>query len=250
VSHFVWDARHGVEVQDRQNELPAVRAAKEYSAGLLRGGHRVLDIGCGTGRDLSDLGAGALGIDASREMVGLAAGRGATVGQADARALPFRSGSFGGVRIDRVLYHLPDPERALAEAARVLRPGGVLVCCHPDYESFVLEVPGAPAHLVALAKRTRIDLNYLDAAIPRRVPRLLLELGLRDVTTEAFALVVADPDEPSLSVPTWLRDWRDRGRITLTDDELSAWDHAVDRARDEGGYLASLTYLLTHGVRN
>jgi hypothetical protein len=123
------------------------------------------------------------------------------------------------------------------------------VCCHPDYESFVLEVPGAPPHLVALAKRTRIELNYLNATIARRVPRLLLDLGFAGVATEAFTLIVDDPDEPSLSVPTWLRDWNERGRIALSDAELSAWDEAVDRARHEGGYLASLTYLLSHGVR-
>ena len=45
----------------------------------------------------------------------------------DAAALPFATGTFDFVLMIEVLQHLPDPARALAEARRVLAPGGVLV---------------------------------------------------------------------------------------------------------------------------
>lgn len=49
--------------------------------------------------------------------------------RADAQQLPFTSGSFGAVAALWMLYHLPRPRAALAEAARVLRPAGTFVAC-------------------------------------------------------------------------------------------------------------------------
>ena len=51
--------------------------------------------------------------------------------QADASALPFLSESFGSVICSELLEHVPDPRDVLAEAHRVLRPGGKLLICVP-----------------------------------------------------------------------------------------------------------------------
>jgi ArsR family transcriptional regulator len=99
---------------------------------------RLLDVGSGTGR-LLELAAprcgAAVGVDASREMLALARGRLAergladrcTVRQADLYRLPFADASFDAVTIQMVLHFAEDPAAALAEAARVLSPEGVLV---------------------------------------------------------------------------------------------------------------------------
>jgi SAM-dependent methyltransferase len=50
----------------------------------------------------------------------------------DALMLAFRDGTFGCAAMLWVLYHLPDPGRALAEVKRVLRPGGLLAVCAPS----------------------------------------------------------------------------------------------------------------------
>jgi ubiquinone/menaquinone biosynthesis C-methylase UbiE len=97
----------------------------------------LLDLGTGTGRVLellSPLYARAVGIDASAHMLAVARANldraGITNWQVrlgDIQSLPFARDSFDVVTIHQVLHFLDEPERALAEAARVLRPGGRLL---------------------------------------------------------------------------------------------------------------------------
>jgi SAM-dependent methyltransferase len=100
----------------------------------------VLDVGCGAGHDLALLaGAGLrpLGVDPSRVMLQASARRGMfPVVQAIGGALPFRSGSFGGCRIERVLIHVADPVRLLHEVARCLVPGALLTVFEPDWSGY------------------------------------------------------------------------------------------------------------------
>lgn len=89
---------------------------------------KVLEVGCGPGAGLASLeaaGCEAYGVDISEralERARAAAPRSRFV-RADATALPFAGASFDGVRLTRVLQHVPRPEQALREAHRVLRPG-------------------------------------------------------------------------------------------------------------------------------
>jgi SAM-dependent methyltransferase len=161
--------------------------------------------------------------------------------------VPIRSGSVEGVRCDRVLYHLEHPELALAEAVRMTRPGGRIVCVHPDYESMLIAVPGAPDHLVALTKWARVKANYANGRVPRRVPELLLALGCVDVHTEAFTAVVDDPDDPTFALPHWLREWKHAGVIEISESELTEWDDAIEASRAGNGFFFTVTFLLTHG---
>lgn len=96
-----------------------------------------LDIGTGTGRILEMMAAKVergVGIDLSHEMLALARVRLADAGhrncqvrQGDMYSLPFASESFDGIAFHMVLHFADNPAGALAEAARVLRPGGRLV---------------------------------------------------------------------------------------------------------------------------
>ena len=104
---------------DLDEEQTLVRAVAEVHP------TRVLDVGCGDGRIASLYAAPEVQcVDASPAAVERAAERGLDAQLADARELPFADGSFDAVTCSHLLSHLPDPDRALAEFARVLRPGG------------------------------------------------------------------------------------------------------------------------------
>jgi ubiquinone/menaquinone biosynthesis C-methylase UbiE len=87
---------------------------------------RGLEVGVGTGRFAAPLGI-AVGVDPSNAMLTRAAQRRVEVVRGVAEALPFPDGSFDHVLIVTTICFVDSPEKMLAEARRVLRPGGKLV---------------------------------------------------------------------------------------------------------------------------
>jgi ubiquinone/menaquinone biosynthesis C-methylase UbiE len=93
-------------------------------------GARLLDLGCGTGHQMASLrdrGFEVTGVDGSAEMLAHARANNpdAELHQADVGQLPLADESFDYVLSIEVLRYLSEPERCVAEIARVLRPGGV-----------------------------------------------------------------------------------------------------------------------------
>lgn len=90
----------------------------------------VLELGCGTGLILervAPVARRAHGIDLSPGMIATAQERGLDVSVASVTQLPFADASFDVVYSFKVLAHIPPLREALAEAARVTRPGGTAV---------------------------------------------------------------------------------------------------------------------------
>ena len=112
----------------RRGRALAVEAAN-------RVGGRVLEVGCGTGISLPLYGRGCrlFGIDISERILAKARRRADALPNVeaievmDAEALRFPADSFDVVVAQYVVTAVPDPERALSEFARVLRPGGEIV---------------------------------------------------------------------------------------------------------------------------
>ncbi|RZQ63931.1 class I SAM-dependent methyltransferase [Amycolatopsis suaedae] len=118
-----------------QTPNPVVAVDARHSIGLLapRAGERILDAGCGTGRNLKPmLAAGALphGVDFSPGMLAVArrAHPDVPLSEADLEGpLPFAGAEFDAVYCSLLGEHLDHPGRAVAEFFRVLKPGGRLV---------------------------------------------------------------------------------------------------------------------------
>ena len=109
-------------------------AAYAAAAGLLPQDGLVLDVGCGVGHSYHLL--------APRETVGVDIEPEALHGQerrtivADMRELPLPDGGFASFLAVQSIEHVPDPERVLAEARRVLEPGGTAMLVTPNRLTF------------------------------------------------------------------------------------------------------------------
>jgi SAM-dependent methyltransferase len=218
------DPAEAVLAQEIVDSWPQIRAYKAHTYARLAAHSPVLDVGCGPGLDLPALGAGAsVGLDASRAMCAVASGRGKVV-NADATTLPFGDQCFGGVRADRVFQHLEDPDAALAELVRVCRPGGKLVLADPDQETLSITVPGIGQALTDRVKHLRRDVGYRNGRLVATLPAALADLGLADVTVDAFPLVLERADQ-AFGLPGWPRLWKNEGGFS--DDEIDAWERAT-----------------------
>jgi SAM-dependent methyltransferase len=116
----------------------------------LRRGDRVLDMGCGAGRHAFEMyrrGGDVIAFDqdgdelagvldlfgAMRDAGEVPDGAEADIKQGDALSLPFADAEFDRVVAAEVLEHIPDDEAAIAELARVLRPGGTMAVTVPRW---------------------------------------------------------------------------------------------------------------------
>jgi SAM-dependent methyltransferase len=102
-----------------------------FTAVLERRPRTALEVGAGRGefaeRLAREIGVEVVAVDLSPRMVDLVRARGVDARVADARSLPFPAGAFDAVVANFVLFHVPDPDAAVAEAARVLRERGRFV---------------------------------------------------------------------------------------------------------------------------
>jgi SAM-dependent methyltransferase len=201
----------GPEVQRLARQAAAVwaRELALLRAMGLSDGSRLLDVGCGGGAVLAQLVADTrprrhVGVEPAPHLARHAA-RVASVVRADGVRLPFAAGSFDTVLFRLVLRHAPRPERLLAEAARVLVPGGLVLAIDTDEEALFLDPPppgfaALKAALIATDRR-----RGGDPMLGRRLRRLLLGAGLveprmavvpvstEDLTPAAFIEILLAP---------------------------------------------------------
>jgi SAM-dependent methyltransferase len=187
----------------------------------------ILDIGCGVGVPLLSVGptvldrpdviAGDLSLRQLRTIGRAASGSLFKLLQFDATCLPFRSGSFGSAVARHMLYHVPDPRQAVAEAARVIRDDGLFVATTNSSNSRP-ELQGAHTEAVGdLGGRLvdRMSINF-DAESGGRK----LNGSFREVHAEIWSGVLAFP-----AVDAVLDYYQSTAYFKM------AFDAAADRAR-------------------
>ncbi|HET6147622.1 MAG TPA: class I SAM-dependent methyltransferase [Polyangia bacterium] len=115
-------------------------------------GRDVFEAGCGTGlllREAAQVARSAVGLDLSRGMLGTARARGLRVVQGSLTEVPLPSESVDLVYSMKVLAHIPPIEQALAELARLVRPGGHLLLefYNPYSLRYLAKWMGGPARI-------------------------------------------------------------------------------------------------------
>jgi SAM-dependent methyltransferase len=125
----------------------------------------VLDLGCGTGHAQSHLNPRvSVGVDLDQESL---AGQGRPTVRADMRRLPFPNGAFGSVACIHAVEHVPDPQRVVEEAARVVEPGGTAVFVTPNRLTF-----GRPDEIIDPYHYVEFDSSQLAELCGREFPHV------------------------------------------------------------------------------
>jgi ubiquinone/menaquinone biosynthesis C-methylase UbiE len=169
---------------------------------------RVVEVGCGTGavtRALAELApdASVVGVDPSPVFLARARELGRAHAnlsfvEGDARSLPLEDDSVDVVVFHTTLCHIPGPELALAEARRVLVPGGQLVVFDGDYATTTVAL-GEIDPLQACADEAVASLVH-DRWLVRRLPRLLRDAGCTVTAVASYGFVDADEPEYMLTI--------------------------------------------------
>jgi ubiquinone/menaquinone biosynthesis C-methylase UbiE len=162
-------------------------------------GKDVLECGCGTGlilERIAEFAKRAAGIDLSPGMLELAKARGLDVREGSVTELPFEDATFDVTCSFKVLAHVPDIGKALAEMARVTRPGGVILAEFYNPWSFRgLAKRIGPAGKISHKTTESAVYTRFDApgTLPKILPpgtRLESARGIRIVTPAAVAMRV------------------------------------------------------------
>jgi SAM-dependent methyltransferase len=181
-----------LDQQSRLAGIPRLRAWTIAALGL-QAGERVLDIGSGTGEHARLLAEAvgpdgeAVGVDPNPGMRTEAARRAPRARFVDGTVydLPFPDASLDAVTCERVFQHLDQPEKATAEIARVLRPGGRAVVTDTDWGTAIIH-PGEPDIVRVMTESMRGGMVNPLAA--RRLPGQLIRAGLTvdDIGSQAL----------------------------------------------------------------
>lgn len=244
---------------DEQACLPAIQRLRAAAAELLdvRPGHRVVEVGCGTGevaRSLAQLvgptGA-VLGIDASETMITEALRRtGPTALPVEFRtgeitALDLADASRDRTLCERVLQHVTSAQTAMAELVRVTRPGGRLVVIDTDWGLHT--VHGADPTVTAAILEHWAG-NAANGRIGGQLPALFSDAGVLDPTVVAETVTSTDPSQPLRPPFTTMAATAAReGAISSADAD--AWLEQLADAGHRGHFFWALTMLAVAGTR-
>jgi arsenite methyltransferase len=242
----------------RAEDPKQVEMRRAYMARIeLDGAVRVVELGSGPGdvtRDLMDATGAAegLGIEPSPVMVVAAKRRhadkvGLTFAVGDAKATGLETASVDAVALHTLLIHCPGPEEVLAEAHRILKPGGYLTVFDED-------PPSVTAHLAENDPFRPLVDNLIktyvhDLWIVRRTPALLAEAGFEVLARDGYLYLPAADSPYFLTII-------DRGADTLVDDGVIGPDLA-DGLRAEarrrvaaGSFFGSIAFVSVVARKN
>jgi SAM-dependent methyltransferase len=163
----------------------------------LTAGVSVLDCGCGPGTITLGIAArvapgSVIGVDFGSSQIERARANRSSESianvefkTADCYSLPFADNVFDRVFSHALMEHLSDPPQALRELHRVLKPGGIIGLCSPDWGGLILSPPSPEVTRATQAYATLQSRNGGDLTVGRKLGLYLDEVGFKDVWMSA-----------------------------------------------------------------
>ena len=241
-------------LEERGQHPRFLRMIDQYARTLPAGQPlQVLDLGTGTGVVIRQL-AHILhpdsilhGADISQHLLDEAAkldpGKRISWDSLQPGSLPYGNATFDAVTMHTLLSHVPSPEELLAEAARILRPGGKLIVFDADHAGTTYGLPD-----YATMRRTDHKLTSAIATNPdicRQLPRILKAAGFQ--LTSHSSEIISECGHGDF----WLSSVRGFAKIIpslgiLTPEEENQWvTHMLD-SHEQGTFFAAGAFYTFH----
>jgi SAM-dependent methyltransferase len=236
---------------ERIEERPgaAELRAESYRLLDLKPGGVCVDVGCGAGHAVADLTAAGLkvtGVDADLEAIAAARERvpDAMFHVAHSDELPLENESVDGYRAVRLFHLLEDPVPTVAEARRVIRPGGRIVLGGQDYGFLLIDSDDQDLTDVVLLG---LESRSVAPRAARSLRDLLLDAGFREVEVVVRTEVVTDHELMAGQLESAAAAAVEKALITQ-EDAYGWLAEQADRGRRDR-FLAVLPTLLVGGRR-
>jgi ubiquinone/menaquinone biosynthesis C-methylase UbiE len=231
--------------------IEQMQELKRIERALVTPASSILDVGCGFGLETERLarlvapGQPVAGIDESAHFIDLAkrkaaaAGLGIDYSVGLAEALPYADASFDHVRAERLLIYLTDPDKAISEMKRVLKPGGVIAIIEPHFETTSVNLKDrALVHRVmAHEAATAVKQSWL----PSQLTAMLTGAGLRDIDVNT-RVVIFPQDLGADYFSSTAENAQKDGSITQA--QRSAWDADIKALHASGLLFGTIDYFL------
>ena len=213
----------------------------------LSSGESVLDIGCGPGYLCESIGelvgrdGAVVGIDISTDLIALCNRKkpftwlSYTLG--DATKIDQADGSFDVVVCTQVAEYVPNVDRVLSEAFRVLKPGGRTIFVATDWDAVVWHSE-SPERMALVMKSW--EAHCAHPRLPRSMAYRLVNVGFRFDGATVFPILNLQYDDDSYSkgLSQGIRDFVARKKDVLADD-LNEWHGEFERLSEAGRYFFS-----------
>jgi ubiquinone/menaquinone biosynthesis C-methylase UbiE len=232
---------------------------RSYTYMQIQSGHKVLDVGCGSGTDTIPLAhlvgstGYVAGVDYDDAMVSEAnrhakearVSAWVTHKRADATSLPFASGEFDSSRSERLFQHLLNPEKALSEMVRVTKLGGWVVVLDTDWGT--LSTDTSEIDIERRIVRVHTERCLHNGYSGRRLYRLFKRETLVDISIEMFPTFVTNY---ALGRQMLRLDETEQEALAadiITSDELQRWRDSLECAEAEGVFFGTVSMVLVAG---
>jgi len=243
---FTEEAAQQLETLYMTRDVVAQRTATLEKMCLVEGEHAI-DMGCGPGYLCEAIGdkvgncGRVVGIDVSPDLIAYAEQRNQrpwlTYRVGDATLVEEADGVFDLVACTQVAEYIPDVDKAISEAFRVLKPGGRAVFVATDWDAVIWHSDN-PARMNAVMQTW--EAHCAHPQLPRSISERLRKAGFNVDGASVFPILNLDwgDDTYSKGMTALIRDFV-AGQKRLSQRDLRDWEEELPRLSGEGRYFFS-----------
>ncbi|GAM22196.1 hypothetical protein SAMD00019534_053710 [Acytostelium subglobosum LB1] len=220
---------------------------------------KVIDVGCGAGKDLSRLESmvesigEVVGLDISKEMVECANARMSSLPNvsvlcANATAIPFAEDYFDACRCERLLQHVPQPSEVIEEMVRVTKTGGRISITDIDWWSSTISMETESGERINNAITRGVVFNP-NPSVGRHI-RAHMSRTKKIVELDMFAQCLFTDTLAQADELLWLGE---RGKMAvqqnvISEDDYILWRQELEKMEEEGSFVFTINLYTVSGT--